>query len=788
MDTSKFITKIDTNLINLILNTCQTDAIIYNCCVNIIQKDKLRHKYLNTHILHIINSKLSAELMFICIVMNDIAFAKILIDNNFKYVNVYLPRNVVYKNHLALYVALDNRTFIFKMFMNKGMNLLLKKNKYTILESLIARSPFNILDICLQYNIKSDNCLCCVYTEYYNDSIHTISDELLLRFTYALKFQNTILKNDENIICWIIKMINNNNNKNIIEQFTSVTKLINSNLIPGIGFSIIVLANPNTFAFYINDYNKHDISVIIRSLLRTESGSHIKYIFDYYINSNIDIAKLVFYMIIEFDIYDKSSDIVLYIVSELIKYVEPETLLYYSMDKMSNNSNDNDENNIYINMIESIIEKYDIDIINKLIHIMPVIKDNLHKHIYTIIRCNKCDILKLISVKNYIQETALLYINNHEPVRLNKYVLYAIDNNAFNIYKYLLQYVEPNNLYNKYAIQCNFDSKKQYINNQILLEYKLHILYPNYENDRFKILSTLKYMILFILNICESNKFNIYKQIKYFEEITHSFENHMTAAIWLYESFGSVLPYSKKIITIFPLVYYMCEYSKGISNSNTDIDVSICECAIKNLSCKIRNIIIPFKKKYTEILSIIRICLNSKLNIRLKQNIHTHTLFEPELEQKVTQEIVVLDNIFELVKRLKYPTELPNYSKLYNALQLNTLVDCHKDRLVCTNNNITIIIKSTGYKYMKKIRHYACNIYSDDKTDINHIYDFSVDKYIHTICCKIAYDEDRSFENKTTTKAYFSGQMIIDNEIINGTYEYFTNCFGVTFHRLFRRE
>lgn len=138
-----------------------------------------------------------------------------------------------------------------------------------------------------------------------------------------------------------------------------------------------------------------------------------------------------------------------------------------------------------------------------------------------------------------------------------------------------------------------------------------------------------------------------------------------------------------------------------------------------------------------------------------------------------------------LLERVAYPFEAQNYQLLKNFLLEN---------VVCTeqDNKYTIYEKSKPiaviYKNNKSpiscwIEHYGYNIC--EKMDKNHMFTFGIDIIIHNVWktgkikCGYAITE-------TSKNIYIYGKVYMDGRWTRGYFEYFLNDKNILFHRLFK--
>jgi hypothetical protein len=782
-------TYIDSKILDLIAYNCQPYPIIYNCCCNIMGKQQNRHKYLLEHIDYIIEHKNSAELMYVVIANNDIAFAKIMFDNNFKYYDEYLPRTTKHKNPLMMYAMQANRIFIIDMFLKKGANICSPIHNFTLLDVATTCYSFDIINMLIPYNPKSNECVSYLYSKNRRIINKNLSDSFLRRLMYAIGFQKDIKRNEENLIIFILKIITENNSEDLVKKYVELIVDIKNNnsasFINSAACSMLMLSNKYIFKHYAPYVDINNIYTLFSAIMKYNSSYDIKHLFDFYLNINMNAVKILIVSIIQYDIFCSNNDMTIYYIHKFIEKYDIINLLNINV------------NDYEIDIIDVIIQKYDEDTLNKLINLVPSIKNYLHLHISSIIRHNRLSILKMVSLEEYMTEQSELYIFEQKSILLNKYILKAIRYKSWNVYEYLLTLIEPYKFYEDYAYQNNYKGKMLNLNSKDLFEHRMRSLFDDYDEYRTENLQLIKYISLFMLNIC--GKVSIYKLAKYYEEVVYS--SNKTVHMFSILS-GIIFPNNKSVVVVFTLIFELSNFLKGVSNCNKL--ESLYDNTLIDIINKLKHHIKKYESEYKKIYKIAKSCINSKPNKKIYDVNHKHILFisydnilinnnddDSTLLIHTYKDIVNKPcefniNIFELTKRLKYPTQLPNYDKLLKALTLNTSVQVTNDKIICESNSISIIINSYSNKFIKQIKHYASNIYSVNKDDIYHIYDFSVDKYLHMIHCKIEYEKDRVFSDKVTSKAYFKGSMIINNVTYNGTFEYYTNCYGVTFHRFFR--
>jgi hypothetical protein len=739
------------------LGKCNYDTIIYNCSVNIMNKLPDRHKHLKDNMSHVINSNSSLELMFLAIIMNDIAYVKLMLDNGYRYINSFMPRSHRKSKPLMYLAAIDNKPFIFKLFLQAGARTdIIVGKDIDLISAIVFKSDYKIIDIIIDYNLT---CESCVYTLYRcTDNTH-INNDTIKRLIYSLQIQKNISPNDNRVVYYYADRISKDIDIRLIKELMYIVceKL---ELKYNIGF----IVNKYTFPYYVKYNNPSNNFYMLRVLLTTNSILDIHHIVDYYFEHDTDIVKLIFFHVLKFDMKINDHNIMIDIVRKLVKIIDPKYLLKYEICDTTNK--------IKFDTLKLLIKRYDWNIIKLFNDYIPCLCDNLADYKSIIIQHKKLDILKQISIINIVNSTVDVSIVSEETktVKLNKYALKAVRYEAWDIYEYIADKYNDN--YSKYV-----DKIKSY-DKIMALDNKLVTLIPDYCNERKAILNNIKYVALMFININE--KQNTFKHTKYLVEIMNYFGSTEKAHTTFSKLQGIVLPIDFRLKNLFAII---TNINNSYATDNNYNDETISK-TIKNIHEKYMYIVTPHIYALKTLVHTINMALKQGIYKCLKNITNKYTIFE----KNVTTNIIPIElDVSDLIKKLKYPTQLPHYSKLKEALLLNTNIITYTDKIVCTNNSITIIMYKTGDKYMNNIKHYACNIYSAGKDDIYHIYNFSVDKYLHTIPCRIITEPDRIFTDKITTKAYFNGQMIINNEIINGTYEYFTNCFGVTYHRLFRR-
>ena len=139
--------------------------------------------------------------------------------------------------------------------------------------------------------------------------------------------------------------------------------------------------------------------------------------------------------------------------------------------------------------------------------------------------------------------------------------------------------------------------------------------------------------------------------------------------------------------------------------------------------------------------------------------------------------------------KLYWPTKLNHYDKLYNLLITNdgthntisNVLNIYKNNLL--NANIYPIGKQCPSRWIK---YYAPNIGQIDKSDSNHMFPFVLDIILKYWPCIELTSPDINHPGKLNVLIYFYGELLLENKMISGCFEYIINGHGTLFHRLFR--
>ena len=83
------------------------------------------------------------------------------------------------------------------------------------------------------------------------------------------------------------------------------------------------------------------------------------------------------------------------------------------------------------------------------------------------------------------------------------------------------------------------------------------------------------------------------------------------------------------------------------------------------------------------------------------------------------------------------------------------------------------------------IHFYAQNIGTRRKTDPNHMFPFILDRALRKYPCLETTSINKMYPQHINLLVYFCGELLIDNVMVKGMFEYFFND-GTLFHRLFR--
>ena len=172
----------------------------------------------------------------------------------------------------------------------------------------------------------------------------------------------------------------------------------------------------------------------------------------------------------------------------------------------------------------------------------------------------------------------------------------------------------------------------------------------------------------------------------------------------------------------------------------------------------------------------------------------------------------------QILTKQRFPTKMPHYDT-FHILLTNKSLNAH---VINNNNKIAVIVKRTppnikvitdgdiivstpsdksmltSVEYVvyntitsknkspsRWFKYYGRNICSKEKSDDNHMFDFSLDDLLSKCSCTEVPTLDIHTGNTTALKLYFKGYIKYYDVIIKGQYEYFIDEYGVLFHRLF---
>jgi hypothetical protein len=784
--------------------------------------------------------------MYSAIIMNDIPYVKYMCDFGFKDMSNKLPRNKVHNKNILYLAAENNRIIIFKILLDTSQKHNI--NIGSLPKSAIKHFSYDIIKIIVQANIKYNDCISATFRMFYNNEcsesekmknskcivtkkcdISVLTDEILHRTIYALQLQDEYSGSDIIAITDIIVSISSNNSIDLVNKFIDI---VHKKKIPQ--HEYMFFTNKVTFPYFANIIPIKLLSKTLKLIIQMKPFSDNIYMFDYYLENKPELCLFIYYHILLYSMHDFTINDIIYIMQKMTM-IEDVNMFFnkslciindkitydgisYADDIYSVNMKGfikdvgTNEYNVFVDIYEDteplkidcdaikiILERFDQDTIETFF--IKMIQERLPEYISEIVRFNHYKLLKYIDNK-YFNKTAILtsYENDIAVEKhCNKYILKAIRYKSWDVKMYLMNeaHIQNNEYHFKYS---NFYENN--LSESMKLDYNLQSINNKYCENRFGNLIALKYVMLFLINVSEYG--TTYKQVKYYEECVSSFNSELHLCDWIFQLFGIIIPYSSELHLILPILCDICKKistNKYVMNSKqyADIDIGL-DTITKSLRLNMNTFATIIRKnidEYKKIHNTINKCMMRYINKKLEKIVKKHTIFDSLHKiatennkdvsiEKSTETRVKNTNIFNLIKRAKYPVELEHYQKFYKALELDTPIECYSGQIKCKRSDYTIIIYSTGKQFMKPIKSYSKNIYSSGKDDINHIYDFSIDKYLHAISCHIEYETNNIFLNKPMYRAYFDGTMIINNELIHGSFEYFTNCFGITFHRLFR--
>lgn len=142
-------------------------------------------------------------------------------------------------------------------------------------------------------------------------------------------------------------------------------------------------------------------------------------------------------------------------------------------------------------------------------------------------------------------------------------------------------------------------------------------------------------------------------------------------------------------------------------------------------------------------------------------------------------------SVDQLLSRIAYPFEAPNYNLLKQMLSVDVICTEQDNKYSIYEGSLPI---ATIYKNNKQtipcwVEHYGYNIC--EKMDKNHMFPFGVDIVMHKlwdsgkIKCGYATTD-------TSKRIYIYGKVYMDNRWTRGYFEYFLNDKNILFHRLFK--
>lgn len=155
-------------------------------------------------------------------------------------------------------------------------------------------------------------------------------------------------------------------------------------------------------------------------------------------------------------------------------------------------------------------------------------------------------------------------------------------------------------------------------------------------------------------------------------------------------------------------------------------------------------------------------------------------------------------NYETLLSNLSFPFISPNYNiiKQYMKNDLSLEIFEYKNEFTIVKNNAIhcVIHKNKDCsKIPKWFNNYGYNICIPSKTDSLHTFPFILDLLIGKTYFKKTKElgckhKTINGENYKATCLYFSGKILLNNKMVDGTFEYFIDKNNILFHRFFKPD